>query len=186
MADIPTTTFTDRTGKEFLIRTAQTADAENLLSYIRAVADETEFFVLESDEFPPTVEAERTWVQDHVDHPGKILLVAEAEGHIIGNISFEAGPSRRIAHRGNLGISVTRAWRGRGVGTALLQRLLKWAEANPIIEKVALEVFATNDSAIRLYKKLGFIEQGVARKEVKLGPGRHVDVLSMYRFVKQL
>jgi len=72
------------------------------------------------------------------------------------------------------------------VGTALLQRLLKWAEANPIIEKVALEVFATNDSAIRLYKKLGFIEQGVARKEVKLGPGRHVDVLSMYRFVKQL
>jgi RimJ/RimL family protein N-acetyltransferase len=74
-------------------------------------------------------------------------------------------------------------WRGRGIGTALLRTLLDWAESNPIIEKICLEVFATNENAIRLYKKLGFVEQGVGTKEVKLGPGQYVDVLWMCRFV---
>jgi RimJ/RimL family protein N-acetyltransferase len=45
------------------------------------------------------------------------------------------------------------------VGTALLQALLEWAESSPVIEKVCLDVFATNEPAIRLYKNLGFIEE---------------------------
>jgi RimJ/RimL family protein N-acetyltransferase len=62
--------------------------------------------------------------------------------------------------------------------------LLNWAEANPVIEKICLEVFATNENAIRLYKKFGFVEQGLGSKDVKRGPGQYVDVLSMCRFVK--
>jgi ribosomal protein S18 acetylase RimI-like enzyme len=43
------------------------------------------------------------------------------------------------------------------VGTALLRTLLEWAEANPLIEKFGMEVVATNETAIRLYRKLGFV-----------------------------
>ena len=123
MASIPTKTLTDRTGQQFTIRTAQPEDAETLLAYIRPLAEETEFFVLQPDEFPST-DDERTWIQEHVDHPSKILLLVEAGGSIIGNVDFEAGPHRRIAHRGNLGIAVVKDWRGRRVGTALLQTLV--------------------------------------------------------------
>ena len=65
-------------------------------------AGETEFFVLEPDEFPATEELERQWVQEHLDHPGKIDLLAEAAGTIIGNLNFENGPHWRIAHQGVL------------------------------------------------------------------------------------
>ena len=169
MASIQPKTIRARTGEEFVIRTAQPEDAAAMLAYIRPVAEETEFFVLEPDEFPETEEQERKWVQDHLDSPGKILLLAEAAGTIIGNISFENGPHRRIAHRGTLGIAVVKEWRGKGVGAALLCTLLDWATANPLIEKVCLEVFATNHTAIRLYRKLGFIEEGVRPKDIKLG-----------------
>jgi RimJ/RimL family protein N-acetyltransferase len=184
MASIPTRTFTDRTGQEFVIRTAQPDDAAAVLTYIRPVAEDTEFFVLTPDEFP-TEEAERTWIQGYVDHPGKILLLAEAEGTIIGNVNFEVGPHQRISHRGNLGIAVVKQWRGRGVGTALLLVLLEWADSNPVIEKVCLDVFATNDTAIRLYRKLGFDEEGRRIKDVKRGPDHYVDTVTMCQFVNE-
>ncbi len=183
MATLPTTTHTDHTGQEFTIRPAHPGDAEAALAYIQAVAAETEFFVLEPDEFPATVEEEQAWIQDHLDDPGKILLLAEADGCLIGNVSFEVGPFRRIAHRGTFGIAVVKEWRGRGVGTALLQALLKWAESSPVVEKVCLEVFAANSRAIALYTKLGFVEEGRRIKDIKRGPDDYLDTVVMVRFV---
>ena len=184
MASIERRALTTRTGVAFTIRTAQADDAAAILAYIRGIAQETEFFVLEPDEFPATEEKEQEWIHDHLDSPGKLLLLAEASETIIGNVSFENGSHRRIAHRGIFGLAVVEEWRGQGVGTALLRTLLEWAEANPLIEKVGLEIFATNETAIRLYKKLGFVEEGRRPKEVKFGPGRYVDTVAMHRFVK--
>jgi len=98
-------------------------------------------------------------------------------------LSFENGPHRRIAHRGTCGFSVAKQWRGKGIGTTLLQTLIEWAGANPLIEKVGLAVFANNEQAIRLYRKLGFVEEGRRPREMKLGPGQYVDDIMMYRFV---
>jgi RimJ/RimL family protein N-acetyltransferase len=184
MASIEPRALTTRSGPEITVRTAHPEDAAAILAYIRGVAQETEFFVLEPDEFPATEEKEREWVQDHLDSPGKLLLLAEAAGIIIGNVSFENGPQRRTAHRGTFGLAVVKQWRRQGVGTALLYTLLEWAAANPLIEKVGMEVFATNQTAIRLYKKLGFVEEGRRPKEVKFGPGKYVDTVVMHRFVK--
>jgi RimJ/RimL family protein N-acetyltransferase len=184
MSSIQPQTFTARSGQQFTIRTAHADDAAAMLTYIRSVAGETEFFILEPDEFPETEEQERKWLQDHLDHPGQIVLLAEASGTIIGNVSFENGPHRRIAHRGTLGIAVVKEWREQGVATALLRILLDWAMANPLIEKVCLEVFATNVEAIRLYRKLGFVEEGVRPKDIKRGTGQYVDTVAMGRFVK--
>ena len=183
MSSINPQTFAARNGQPITIRTAQPEDATALLAYIRAVAAETEFFIFEPDEFPKTDDEERKWIQDHLDHPQQIVLLAEAGGTIIGNVSFENGPCRRIAHRGTLGIAVVKEWRGQGVGTVLLETLLAWATAESLIEKVCLEVFATNVDAIRLYRKLGFVEEGLRPKDIKFGPGRYVDTLAMYKFV---
>ena len=151
---------------------------------MRGVVEETDFFIPESDELPLTVEEERTWIQEHLDHTGKILLLAETSRNIVGNVRVESGQYRRIAHRGNLSMAVMKQWRGRGVGTSLLQAALDWAESSPLVEKVCLEVFATNSAAIGLYNKLGFVEEGRRIKDIKLGAGNYVDAVTMYKFVK--
>jgi len=43
---------------------------------------------------------------------------------------------------------VRKAYRGQGIGRCLIETLLTWAVANPLIEKVCLGVFSTNSSAI--------------------------------------
>ena len=79
---------------------------------------------------------------------------------------------------------MVKEWRGQGIGTMLMESLLEWATANPLIEKVCLEVFTTNSNAIRLYRKLGFVEEGLRLKDIKFGPGRYVDTLAMGKCVK--
>ena len=140
--------------------------------------------MIQPDEFPSTEEQERQWIQEHLDHPGKLALVAEVAGAIVGSLSFENGPFHRTSHCGVFGVSVRKDWRGKGIGTAMLKTLLEWAEASPLIEKVGLSVFSTNTDAIRLYTRLGFVEEGRRPKQIKLGPGQYVDEVLMGRFVK--
>ena len=184
MASISPKQFTARTGDPLVIRCAQPHDAANLLAYIRSVAEETEFFVVQPDEFP-TTEQERQWIQEHVNDPGKLALVAEVAGEIIGSLSFENGPFRRMSHTGTFGVSVSRDWRGKGIGTAMLETLLGWAQANPSIEKIGLSVFSSNSDAIRLYRRLGFVEEGRRANQIKLRPRQYVDEVLMGRFVKR-
>jgi hypothetical protein len=72
------------TGETVTIRPAHPDDAVPLLAYIRSVAADTAFFIMQADEFNFTDEQERHWIQDHIEGPGKLALVAEASGSVIG------------------------------------------------------------------------------------------------------
>jgi len=183
MSSITRTTITTKSGQPVTIRSAQPEDASRLIAYGHAVFPESPYFLIEPDEFNLTEEQERQWVQDHLDGLGKVIVLAEIPNEIIGCLLFENGSRRRIAHRGSLGVSVRQAWRGQGIGTAILQALIDWAEASPLIEKIGLSVFASNLDAIRLYQRLGFVEEGRQPREFKIGQGEYTDNLLMYRFV---
>jgi GNAT superfamily N-acetyltransferase len=62
---------------------------------------------------------------------------------------------------GELGMMVARAWRGRGVGSALVAAIVDWARARGL-HKLALGVFPHNEAAVALYRKFGFVEEGGA------------------------
>lgn len=170
--------------REFIIRVATKPDAAGLLALGKEVMGEREFTLTEADELDLTVEQEENWIQEHLDNRCKIILVAEIENEVVGIIDFANGHRRRIAHTGELGMSVVKQLRGQGIGEALLSSLLTWAKENPTIEKVNLLVHATNERAISLYRKLGFQEEGRRKKDLKLGPNEYVDSVLMGIWVK--
>jgi RimJ/RimL family protein N-acetyltransferase len=183
MAAIEPRITTAKNGLKIVIRSARIEDAAALLEYIRTVAEDAPYLLMERDEFNFPVEQEEKWIKDHLDRPGSIVLIAEIGGQIVGVLNVENGMYRRVAHRGNFGISVAKQWRNRGIGSALLETMLQWASENPLIDKIEMEVFVINKNAIRLYKNFGFLEEGIRLKDVKLGPNEYVDTLAMYRFV---
>jgi len=71
-----------------------------------------------------------------------------------------------------------------GIGRKLMESIIQWAQNNPAIEKVFLNVFSTNQKAIRLYKYLGFREEGRFINAIKQSDGEYVDVLQMYIMTK--
>jgi RimJ/RimL family protein N-acetyltransferase len=185
MGQLPRQIHRLKTGEDIALRSACIDDAQALLDHGRAIVDEGEFFVTSPDEYIFTLEQEQDWIRQYVDDPGKLLIVGEAAGQLVGVLFLESGSRRRLAHRASLHMSVKNAWRGHGVGRILLQAAIDWATASPHIEKLGLAVFATNSRAISLYRKLGFLEEGRKPREIRFGADQYVDDVLMYRLVKE-
>ena len=164
---------------EFIVRKGMPEDAEQVLAYMDEVLAEPGInFVTEPGEFKLTLAEEREFIQRCNSSDNNLYLVAEAEGVIIGLLTMIAQDRRAVRHAPELGISVRQAWRGRGVGTALLEQALDWANASPAVRRVELHVFARNTRAIQLYERYGFQVEGVRRKAANKD-GEDIDDLIM-------
>jgi diaminopimelate decarboxylase len=102
-------------------------------------------------------------------------LVATAGGRLIGNLGIqrEGGLNSHVA---SFGMSVEQAWRGQGVGAALLAEALRWARSVGV-EKVTLSVYQHNTRAIALYRKFGFIDEGRLSGQSKKSYGYEDEVI---------
>jgi len=101
-------------------------------------------------------------------------VVAVAGDRIIGMIHVEV--SRHGF--GEFGMLVDREWRGRGVGSALIQAAIVWARDRGL-HKLSLEVFTHNTAAIALYRTWGFVEEGHRVKHYRRANGELWDSLVM-------
>jgi ribosomal protein S18 acetylase RimI-like enzyme len=152
---------------EFAIREARADDARAMARLFAAVAEERNGIASE----PPVDLEQRAQL---FARTADTSIVAEAGGEIVGMLSVEVG---RFGF-GDLGMLVDAAWRGRGVGTALVQAGIERARAQGL-HKLCLEVFSTNGAAIALYRKFGFVEEGVRVKQYRRASGELWDSIVM-------
>ncbi|SIR88331.1 Protein N-acetyltransferase, RimJ/RimL family [Peribacillus simplex] len=170
-------------GLAYLIRTGELEDAEAVLDVQNSVISEGEYFIAVSEEFDKTPEQQRDWIRRLLENERETIIVAEINGEVIGWIGFQSENRKRMSHKGSFGVMIRKKYRGMGIGKELIKALLEWAEANPFIEKVSLGVFSTNQRAISLYKRLGFVEEGRKIKEFKMSEREYVDDIIMYKMV---
>jgi putative acetyltransferase len=119
--------------------------------------------------------------------PGKadVILVAEAGGEVVGSAGLHpAGQSLRRRHAMSLGIHVEPAWQGRGAGRLLMQSLCDLADRWLGLLRLELTVYTDNHRAQALYRRFGFVEEGVHRAYA-LRDGHYVDTLAMARLNPQ-
>ena len=84
-----------------------------------------------------------------------------------------------------LGLSIgAAADRGRGHGSAMVEALLRFGFASLRLERIELDCYDFNEDAHRLYQRLGFVDEGVARHRV-FREGRHVDLFKMSMLVDE-
>jgi RimJ/RimL family protein N-acetyltransferase len=172
------TTHTTRDRRSFSVREARRRDATALLEYAEALFAEPGLSLLYGPgEFTKTLTEEEEFIACH-EGPNSLLLTAWAGDDVIASLAFRASPFPRTRHTGTFGLGVAKGWRGVGVGSLLLERLVAWATEHPHIERVGMEVFETNPRALRLYRRFGFCEEGRRRGAFRLD-GRRVDSIMM-------
>ena len=110
----------------------------------------------------------------------ELFIVAERDGAVLGNAGLTSVPGVRRRHAMGLGLSVVPAAQGQGVGTALMQALVDWADRWANVLRLELTVFTDNAAAIALYRKFGFEIEGTHRAYA-LRDGAYADVLAMAR-----
>lgn len=170
----------ERNGFGFLIRNAQIEDAEQLIELIPRLETETDFLLREPGEFKITLEQERAYIKNKLESENDLFLVAEVNGKIVGTLGFGGNTLKRYRHQGQFGMAVLKKYWGKGIGSALLETLLEWADSKGLL-RISLQVYATNERAKKLYKKFGFEEEGRLRKDCILSSGEVIDTIIMAR-----
>jgi RimJ/RimL family protein N-acetyltransferase len=99
-----------------------------------------------------------------------------------GHALLEPMSLEALRHVFRLTVVVHPGRTGCGIGTALLTHLQDWASSNADALKIELMVRATNLGAIRLYERLGFVEEGRFRDRVRLPNGDLIDDVAMAWF----
>ncbi len=165
------------------IRRANIADAEEIRSVVKEYVEESEFIPYADNEFNPSLEDEKKWIQSF-DAANSLLLLAEINGKIIGNISVNGMSRKMMSHTACIGIGMLKQYRGLGIGSKLFENALQWAKENALIEILWLETYSTNKAGMNLYKKYGFTEIGRHPDFVKLSDSQYVDNVIMTLKIK--
>jgi len=156
---------------EFVVRPARAGDARAMAEVFAAVAAERDGIATE-----PPVDAQERAAVFALSADGTIVAVAG--DRVVGMIHIEA--SRHGF--GEFGMLVDRGWRGRGVGSALVQAAVDRARGQGL-HKLCLEVFPHNTAAIALYRKCGFTEEGRRVKQYRRASGELWDTIMMGRLL---
>lgn len=147
-----------------LIRYPDINDAPKMCDYINAISREKTFITYQGEQIS---EMEETVFLDgeltKIENNRAVLLLVFAGENAdkligVGNINLQ---DKIESHLGLLGMSISQEYRGKGLGSLLLQSLLAQAEKQlPELKVIRLTVFGNNPVAQKLYEKNGFVEYG--------------------------
>lgn len=130
-----------------VIRPARREDCSRLLELVRELA------VYEKAPEAVTVSPEHFADSGFGPHPVWWAFVAEAEGTVVGFALYYVRFSTWKGQRMYLeDIIVTEAWRGKGIGALLMDRLIAEARDKKF-SGMMWQVLAWNEPAIRFYRK---------------------------------
>jgi RimJ/RimL family protein N-acetyltransferase len=117
-----------------------------------------------------------------VENKQATYFVVESKGRLIGQAHIYKKTHTK-SHIGELGISLDKETRSKGIGTKLMEAVIKEAKKNLKIELIELEGFSQNKAALGLYKKMGFQIVGTVKKGLKRN-GKYFDGIMMVKYLR--
>ena len=128
-----------------------------------------------------TPDERRQWLAGR-DPRHPVIVAQTANGEIAGwgslNV-FNARPAYRFV--ADFSVYVERAYRGKGVGRALLTHLIELGREHGY-HKLVLSAFPFNADGMALYERMGFRTVGVYKEQGQLD-GKWVDTIVMERLL---
>lgn len=153
------TSFTSKRGRPVVIRYPKWEDLDAMTSFANGLVDEDTFVAINKH---VTREEEAKWLSETmaaIETGKKIQLVAEVNGRFAGNCEIRIHDKRQ-SHVGDIGISIAKECRDEGIGAELLTALIEESKKAGL-KLLLLHCFETNDRALHLYEKLGFVRAGL-------------------------
>jgi RimJ/RimL family protein N-acetyltransferase len=164
-----------KNGRRILLRSVRIADSQLLFEWI----NDRNLRILNAP-YRPVSEAEHdAWIQSVLTRSDLVIFVIEEmeTGQAIGTcqlLNIDA-----IYRSADLQIRIGVAeFLGKGLGSEAINLLVEHGFSDIGLNRIALQVFATNPRAIRAYQTNGFLVEGRLR-EAAFIDGKFVDVLCM-------
>ena len=154
-----------KNGKEIIIREATQEDAQAMIKFYNIVGGETDFLSFGKNEFSRSLPDYKNFIKSTKAEHNSIILLATMDDEIISIASITSSQKLRTKHIGTLGIVIAEKHCGFGLGRTLMEELVEWARGNGTTKKIHLVTREDNERAIKLYKKVGFKEEGLLEQD---------------------
>jgi len=169
-------TFVAKDGRKVVLRSIRWEDLDDCIEFINSLVEEGAE-ILRDTKVSRDEEAE--WLGSRlarIDKREIIDVLAEVDGKMIANSEVEKR-SGFMSHVGYLGIAIKSGYRGIGIGTKIMQKLIENSKKAGL-KILVLSVQDTNQTAKALYKKMGFREVGRIPKGIYRN-GKYIDLVRM-------
>jgi RimJ/RimL family protein N-acetyltransferase len=167
-------------GREVGVRSTVGSDARSLKALLDQVGSEPRATILHE----PGSRTAR-WLRGQIAaaaaQPGELMLAALLDGRVVGHLALVGDPRSHAPHVCEIGIAVAQPERGLGVGSALLDVALPWAQRHGL-SRVTVGVLAHNESALHFFATHGFAREG-RRVGQYLLSGSYYDEVIMARIL---
>ncbi|MHA2504597.1 MAG: N-acetyltransferase family protein [Candidatus Kariarchaeaceae archaeon] len=164
-------------GQLLTIREAEVPDAQTVLDFIVYIARESDNVTFGPGEFSMTVEEEERYFERIQSLPRNIIILGFIDDEQVAMADITSRPRPRLKHLGELGISVRKDFWRMGIGQEMMQYLIEWAR-DVGLRKINLEVRSDHQGGIALYRKMGFVDEGMGTRTMFI-KGQFVDTLRM-------
>jgi ribosomal protein S18 acetylase RimI-like enzyme len=137
---------------------------ESFNSAVDTVARERKYLIFLEG---PPLETTHRFVGNLLAGAGVQTLAVTSEEVVVGWCDIVRKQREGFRHVGTLGMGILPKYREQGLGRRLVADTIR-AATEAGMERIELEVFASNERAIALYQKLGFVTEGIKRNARKL------------------
>ena len=165
--------ITLRDGTRVLLRVLDKDDRDRLQAMFALVGDDDAEAMRENVKDPAVIQ---TWI-DELDYGRVIPLVAVVNDEIVGDATLRLGQGP-YRHKAEVRIFLSKPYRQRGLGTAMLKSLIDIAKRMEL-RLLTVEVIANRTPVIRAFRGLGFQMQTTLPDYFMMPDGETLDVALM-------
>ena len=178
----PAKEITLKDGRRCTLRSAEKADAAEMLRYMVQMLGETPFLLSSPEEFAAMpLEKEEAFIESTLAAERAVMITAFDGDRIIGSADLRSAGGRiRVQHRCGMGITILKEYWSVGLGSAMMEAIIDSAKQLGY-EQLELEVVAGNRRAISLYHKYGFKVCGCHPNKIRYANGTYADDYLMYK-----
>ncbi len=176
--------FRLKDGREALLRSPKEEDIESTLEYLMVSAGETEYIVRYPEECSKyTAEGEKVLFEQKNKSPDAAMVMCIVDGKVAGNCEIVFSKNIKTRHRASIAIALISEFWNQGIGTKMLQEMIRLAGEREHVTQIELDVVEGNSRARHLYEKMGFRITGVRPNAIRLKDGTF---LNEYMMVKEI
>lgn len=178
--------FQLKDGREAVLRSPKEEDVESTLEYLVVSAGETEYILRYPEECGKyTTEGEKKLFEQKNASPNEAMIMCIVDGKVVGNCEISVFKGIKTRHRASIGIALISDFWNQGIGTKMMEELIRLAESREDVMQIELEFVEGNARARHLYEKMGFRITGVHPNAIRLKDGTLLNCYTMIREVKR-
>jgi len=150
-----------KSGEKLILRRSTVEDAERIIEYVNIVGGESNNLLFGKDEFHLTVEEEKEHIKRMNNDSNSLMILGIIDDNIVSLAQITSSNRKRIAHNSEVSISVKKDYWRNGIGSAVMEEIIRFAREGGVIKNISLGVRASNINAIKMYEELGFVKVGL-------------------------